>query len=788
MTRTLMLKALRDAWHVRTQALAIALVIGAGIANLVMSQSCYVSLQETRERFYRDYGFADAFAHLKRAPESVAAELAAIDGVEQVETRLVSRGTLKIEGFDDPVKAQVVSLPREGGPLMNRIYLRAGREPEPGARTEVLLSEAFAQAHGLVPGDTLAATVYGRNERFEVVGIALSPEYVYQIQPGAAFPDFRRFAILWIDREALEAALDMDGAFNDVTLKLERGARTKAVLAALDATLARYGGLGAYAREDQLSNRFLSEELKQLATMATLFPTIFLSVAAFLLNVVLTRLVGTQRDQIAILKAFGYADRAIALHFALLVALIVAVGTAIGLGGGVALGKWLAGVYQDFYRFPFLDYRVGAGVFATGFAVSLAAALVGTASAVYRAARLPPAEAMRPPAPDRFRPTVIERLGFQRLLSQPTRIIVRGIERRPLKSLLTVLGLALACAIMMVGRFQRDAIDFMIDVQFRVGQRNDVSVDFAEIAPRRAAFELRALPGVRMVEPYRSAPVRLHGGARSYRTALQGLQPDGSLKRPVDRGLARIELPEHGVLLTDHLAKILGVRPGDLVEVKVLEGRRRRVEVEVAALVSEYIGVSAYMSLDAMNRLLGDGDVVSGAYLAVEREQQVALYRALEERPRVAGVGTRLNAIRNFYDTLGESLLVFTFVALVLGGVINFGVVYNSARIALSERARELASLRVLGFTEGEVAYILLGELAILVAASIPLGFLAGWGLCWYMALGLQSDLYRIPVTVSPNTLGFAASAMVVSAALSALIVRRRVHTLDLIGVLKTRD
>ncbi len=786
--RALNRKAFRDLWHLRSQALAIALVIAAGIANLVMARSTLESLYVTRERFYTEYAFADVWAGVKRAPEALARRIAALDGVMVAETRIVVPANLSVPAFDDPVKGLVISLPDDRAPFLNRLYLRGGRLPAPNAQREVAVSEGFAQAHGLEPGSRLRATIYGRSQWLTIVGIVLSPEFVYQLQPGAAFPDFKRFGVFWMGRRALEAAADMDGAFNSVVLRLLPGTPPDQVAAPLDTLLRRYGGQGAYAREHQVSHRFLDGEFDQLRMIARLFPTIFLGVAAFLLNVVVARTVGMQRDQIAILKAFGYDNRSIALHYGLIVLLIVIVGTIMGLAGGVALGQWMSGIYREFYRFPFLDFRLSGGVIALGAAVSALAAFAGTFHAVRAAARLPPAEAMRPPAPERYRPTILERLGLGRHLSQPTRMIARHIERRPFKTLLTLLGLALACAIMMVGRFQNDAIDFMVDVQFRIGQRNDVSVDFTEPAARLAAFELRALPGVQSVEPYRTTPVRLRHGQQHHRTSLQGLTPDSGMKRPVDIDLSRVPLPRDGILMTDYLARLLDLEIGDTIEIEVLEGRQRKVSVPLVALVGEYIGVQAYMSLDAMNRLLGDGDVISGAYLKVDPQQQTALYRLLEKRPRVAGIGVRLLAVRNFYETLAESILVFTFVALLLGGVINFGVVYNSARISLSERGRELASLRVLGFTEGEVSYILLGELALLVLVAIPLGFVAGWGLCAYFALNLASDLIRIPVYVSSATYAFAGVTMVVSAVLSALIVRRRIGKLDLIEVLKTRE
>ncbi len=782
-------KALRDLWHLRGQALAIALVIAAGIANLVMAQSTYESLQETREHFYREYAFADVFASAKRVPQTVAARIAAMAGVQTVQTRLMASGNLHLAGFDEPVRAQLLSVPKEGGqPDLNRLYLRAGRLPLPDGHHEAVIGEAFASAHGLKPGDAVEATIYGHRERLVIVGVAISPEYVYQIQPGATFPDYQRFAIVWINQRVLESALDMQGAFNSITLRLRPGIDPAAVIGELDRLLARYGGLGAYARKDQLSNHFLSEELRQLQMMAKLFPTIFLSVAAFLLSVVMTRLIDTQRDQVAILKAFGYSGFEIGRHFLAIVGAIAAIGTVLGIAGGAWLGSLLAGIYQEFYRFPFLDYHLSALSITTGVVVAIVASFIGAWRAVVKAVRLPPAEAMRPPAPGRFHPSLLERMGLMRFLSQPNRMILRNIERRPWKATLSVIGLALACAIMMVGRFQENAITRMIDVQLRLSAHQDISVDFIEATGRAALSELRALPDVRVVEPVRAAPVRLRHANYSYRTGLSGLARDAVLRRPVDALLQPITAPASGVLLTDYLQKLLHVEVGDLLEIEVLQGRQARIEVKVAGFVHEYIGAQAYMDLDAMNRLLGDGDVVSGALLAVDGGPDRDLFARLDRRPRIAGFSEREADIRSFYDTMGESLLVFTFISMLLGGVINFGVVYNSARIALSERGRELASLRVLGFTRGEIGHILLGELFTLVVASIPLGFAAGWALCWIMARNLQSDLFRVPLVLLPSTFAFAILTMAGSTLISAMIVRRRIARLDLVAVLKTRE
>lgn len=786
--RALDRKLLRDLWRMKSQALAIALVITSGVGTFVMSLSTLHSLQETRTTFYRDHRFADVFASLKRAPESVREQIAAIPGVQLVETRVVAAVNLDLEDFPDPATARLISIAESGEPLLNGIYLREGRLVNPLRDDEVVASEAFCQAHGLEPGDRIFAILNGRRKGLTIVGIALSPEVVYQIRPGDFFPDFKAYAILWMAHRPLATAYDMYGAFNDVALTLSARTNPEAVITRLDLLLARYGGFGAYARKDQLSHRYLNEEFRQLETMATIFPFVFLSVAAFLLNVVVSRLIRTQRDQIATLKAFGYSNFAIAIHYSKLIVAIVLFGVA----GGVALGIWLAQgmseMYMQFYKFPYIRYILQPSVVAGAALASIGAGLAGTLFSLREAVSQAPAEAMRPEPPARYRRTIFERLGLGRFLSEPTRMILRDIERRPVKSMLTVVGIAFACSILIMGRFSKDSVDYMIDVQFRLAQRDDITVTFFEPTSRAAFYELLRLPGIEHAEAFRAAPVRLRFGHRSYRTAIQGLTPGGDLVRPLSTALEPIELPEEGVVLTDFLGGILDVRPGDMLTVEVLEGARPVRTVQVAGLANEYVGVNAYMRLDALNRLLREGTAISGAHLATDKSMQQQVYRELKDMPRVAGTVVRENAIKSLNETMAEQLLTFALINTMLASTIAFGVVYNSARISLSERGRELASLRVLGFTRGEVSYILLGELAIFTLAALPVGFAVGTGLCAYFIQSLTTDLFRVPLVIQNSTYSFAALVVVVCSIVSGLVVRRRIDRLDLVGVLKTRE
>jgi putative ABC transport system permease protein len=781
-------KLWRDLWHMKGQALAIALVIVSGVATFVMFISTMDTLNMTRDAFYRDYGFAEVFASLKRAPERIRERIEEIPGVDKVETRVIADVKLDITGYPEPVTARLVSIPGDSGPHLNRLFLRKGRLVDPWRDDEVVVSEAFADAHGFSPGNTFGAVINGRWKTLVITGIALSPEFVLQVKPGAISPDYSRYGILWMSRYALEKAYDMDGAFNDVVMTLARGARVEDVLVRLDEVLSRYGGLGSYSRKDQMSNRFLTEEFRQLQRSAEIFPTIFIGVSAFLLNVVISRTVSTQREQAAALKAFGYSNLQIGIHYVKLVVVIALLGIAGGIVVGIWLGKGLGGIYMEYYRFPYLHFELQPGVALTAAAITLGAAVSGTIHSVWKASRLPPAEAMRPEPPARYRKTVIEYFMPAGLLSQPSRMIARNIERKPVKSFLSVVGIGFACAIMITGGFFSDAVDFMVDIQFKRSHKEDITVTFTEPTSRKALYELQGMRGVGHAEVFRSVPVRMRHRHLVYRTSVQGIERGNRLSLLLDTDLNEVELPPAGIVLTDYLGGILGVGPGDVLTLEVLEGSRPVLQVPVAGLVSQYIGVNGYMDLNALNRLMREGNAVSGAYLAIDTLYQEEIYKNLLEMPRVAGAAVRKDEIRNFYETQAESMLFFTFVASVLAGVIAFGVVYNSARINLAERSHELASLRVLGYTRGEISYILLGELGLLTLAAIPLGFFIGRALSSYIAKALESDLFRIPVAIEPATFALAAAVVLVSAAVSGLIVRHRLDHLDLVAVLKTKE
>lgn len=782
----LRMKLVRDLLRLWPQVMAMALVMAAGVATLILGMGAYTSLDRTRTAYYDSNRFADVFATVTRAPRSLGADIARIDGVLDVELRIARMAILDLPDMDEPGTAMAISLPSFGG--LNQLYLRYGRFPEPSAKSEAVVSEGFAKAHGFQPGSRFAVLMNGQRRVLTITGTVLSPEYIYALGPGDMMPDDRRFGIVWMAEESLAAAYDQQGAFSSVLVKLAPGASEAAVIKQLDTLLARYGGVGAVLRKDQISHAFLDAELNQLRAMSRVLPPIFLIVAAFLVNMTLNRLVTLEREQIGLLKAIGYGRLAIALHYIEFVIVIALVGTLIGAIAGTWLGAGLAQMYARFFSFPFLVFSRSFDIYIIAALVTVLAAVLGAVHAVNTAVRLPPAVAMSPPAPPHYRRVFGLGVDLGRVASQSMVMVSRHFLRWPVRSASSVLGVAFAVAILVGSLWSFESVDRMIDISFARAERQDATLGFVGARPLSALYAVRHLTGVVAAEPFRAVLVRIGHAQISRQVVLSGRPAEADLSRVLGIDEKMMTLPPTGVVLSEALAAILKVGIGDTVEIAELEGQRERRFVTVSGISLGYLGLNAFMRLDQVNRLLKEGAMITGAQVSLDPTLKAAFYRQVKSTPQIGSVALLTVSVQRFRETLAQNLWIMVTVYTSLASIIAAGVVYNSVRISLSEQGRELASLRVLGFTRAEVAGLLFGELAVVVLLAQPLGWIIGYGFAVAMAKDFSSELYRVPLVVGPSVFATASLVVIGAAVASSLLVRRRINRLDLVEVLKTRE
>ena len=783
---TLRRKLARDLWRLRYQSLTIALLVGCGIASFVAAVAAAASMAASRDAFYADARFGDLFAQLKRAPRAVLDRLRDLPGVAAVDGRIVNDFRLEVEGSSEPVTARFVSLGAAQGEHLNEIRIRAGRQPAPGSADEVLVSEAFAQAWALGPGSRITAVINERRAALQVAGIAVSPDFAFAAGPRTGLPDPRHFGVVWMDEDALAKATNMVGAFDDVTLALGVGADEQETIRRVDLLLESYGGHGAVGRADHPSAKLVEQKIRQLGKLARTLPVVFLGIAMFLLSVLMSRIVGTQREQIATIKALGYRTREVAEHYLELALAICAAGVVLGIALGVLGAHGLLATYARYFKFPAFVFRFHALAIVAATLAAFAAGLGGTLLAVRKAVSVPPAEAMRPEAPSSYHASSLDRVF--RFLSPVAQMVLREVQRRPFRLLLSAGSIALATAIVLAGSALADSFDGVLRLQFEVSHKERITITLDEARAWRAVGDLAHLPGVVRAEGERVVPVRLRAGPRARTTAILGLAPDMDLLRVLDTDARPLRLPPAGLALSRVLAESLAIRAGDQIDVEVLEGNRRTLRMPVAALVDDLLGLAGYMDAAELARQLQEAPRANVLFAAVEGADVDEVTERLVGLPVVASVSRPDLDLGLVHAEVGDEFVVLSAMLALLAAAIAVGVVYNNARIALDVRSRDLATMRILGFTRGELAAVLLGEQAVQVVLGIGIGAVLGRSMGALWISSLDRELIRVPLTIAPASYVGAVCVVGFAAFASALVVRRRSDRLDLVAVLKARD
>jgi putative ABC transport system permease protein len=779
-------KLFRDLANLKGQSLAACLVMACGLAMMIMTRSLVLSLESARSSYYHEYRFGDIFCGLKRAPNALRTRLAKISGVAAVETQVVGALRVHLTKDDEIVHGTIISLPEGRRSGLNQIFLKGGRFPENGG--EVIISEPFAQARSLKLGNSVEVIIRGARKRLKIVGIGLSPENVFETRPGEPLPDSKRFGFFWMNEGELAAAYDLDGAFNRVVVDLAPQAEVRSVMAEVDRILAPYGGLTAYERRNHSSDKPLTGEISILKALAVAFPIVFLSISTFMIAGLVARAVYMQREQIAQLKALGYSAAQVGQHYLKFAVVIITVGLLAGVSAGILLGANVVELYRKFFRFPALMLQTDYAAIGMAIVISFGSTLMGVSGALWQAMRLPPAEGMRPSHPPKFTRSLLERAGIHRFFGRSTRMAFRNLERKPWRGFMTALGIAMATGISIVPGALRDSIDHLTDLQWTQMQRQDVTINFTEPGSTAAFRNLRRMAAVVEAEPFRSVPVRVHFGHRSRSLSLTGLPDDARLTRMFDVKGRALDLPPTGLLVSKKLADLLGARVGDRLLVQFLEGLRPRHEIVLHGLIGDYYGLNAVMNIDAVRQLMLETDTINGAHLKIDPLVWPDFLESVKAAPRIATLGIKSAMKESFRRLTGESLRLIQKIYFIFATLLAFGVVYTSSRIAFSERSRDLATLRITGFTHSEVAKVLIAELALLMCIALPIGLLVGGQFADLTIQAASTETARLPLILSVETYSTASLVVLISAGISLAIVGKGIRNLDLLAVLRTSE
>jgi putative ABC transport system permease protein len=781
-------KILRELRQMRSQVITIALLIICGLSLMIATSISYDSLRAARDSFYRDYRFADLFADFQAAPRSIMDRMRGISGIRLLEERIVADGLVEVRGQDEPAVGLLLSIPSEVQPRLNRIFVREGRLPREAQFPEVFLHEAFAAAQHLKPGDVISVLVKGQRIRLHIVGLGLSPEYVYALGSGVPLPDDRHFAVLWMAEPVLGRLVGFQDSFNSIAVTLDKSRASAAIKEDLRILLGPYGNKAIRERMNVPSHMFLDDELTEQKTLSRFSPLVFLSIAIFLIHVIMSRMIHMHRPQIAVLKAVGYRDREIAWHYTKLIVVMMLFGTIPACGLGIMLGHSIVDLYQNFFRFPALTAVVDPGILLLSFATGIASGVLGGMTAIHSILRLQPAEALKPPVPPAYHAIFLDRLGLWEKLALSSRITLRNLMLRPWRLGLTMLGMAAALGIMISSGSMKDMVNFLLKAQFQYIQRESISITLQRPVSVNGLQELADLKGVQRVEGYRALAVRIHYGRWEKETALLGWPARSELRQRLNKDLDQEPLPVHGIFVSRYFQTQWGLKAGDRIDVDILEGAYPRRSLTVAGFSDDLMGITVHMRIEEVWELLDEDPGYNMISLKVDPHWLSSLYVKLNQYPLVATVTLRDAVYDGFYESMGSMLQVSTGLLTLFAFIIAIGLIYNTVIMNFSERSREMATLRVLGFDNIFLFLLLMDVIMIQVFVSLIPGSFIGYKMTEWLLGSMRTETLSPPVLARGSTYAIGIATMLLALIVSAWSLSRLLRRLSLTEALKAKE
>ncbi len=793
MVKVLDRKLLRELWHQKGLIVAITMLVSVGIMCFIFMRSAHHNLKLAQAKYNAQCRMADFWINIKKAPVAELNELLSIPGISELRPRIQFLCTVDLPQARDPINGLVLSMPDQRQPVINDVVLKRGGYFTEQRRDEVLVNNAFARKHGIIPGDVIHLILNNRRQELHVVGTAISSEFIYLVGPGAISPDPEHFGVFYLKQSFAEEVFGFDGAANQVLglLTPEMRAHPDELLRTAERKLKPFGVFSVTPLRDQPSHRFLTDEIRGIGTFAGLMPIIFLAVAALVLNVLLMRLIDQQRVVIGTLKGLGYSNAELFWHFTKFSGIIGLVGGFVGWGLGYYMGGVMTARYQMMFEFPELKSNVYPDLYLVGLAIGMSCSLIGSIRGARQALSLQPAEAMRSKPPSKGGRIWLERIpALWSRLSSGWRMVLRNMIRHRARTIVGVFAAAMGAGVLSCGLLLQASMNYLIDFQFSKIDCSEIDLSFKDERSIDSVADALRLPGVEHAEPVLDVACEFFNGPYRRKGVIRGLLPNARLTVPRDVTEERIPIPQVGVTMTRKLAELLHLKPGDMLEFEPVKGLRERCRVPIVTLADSYMGLTVYADINYLSKLIDEDLAVTGVQMKVDDrpESMQELVKSMKRLPVVQTYISRKSTISNLNATLVEMQNFFINVMTFFAGVIFFASLLNMSLISLAERRREVATFLVQGYSHWQVGLNFLRETLLTAGIGTVLGFPLGYLLCWWLTKNYDTEMFRFPLRTSPVVwittslwgLGFALA--------SHAVVHREIVTMDWRDALSVKE
>ncbi|WP_297427243.1 FtsX-like permease family protein [Clostridium sp.] len=779
---------LRDIKKSKGQFISILIIVILGVAFYTALNSVFRNLSNSSEQYYEEYRLADIWVDLYKAPASVKDKIEKLPYVKMTSERIVNDASINIS--EENATLRFITLPDIKKDIVNDIVIKSGRYFSEDDSNQCLLDEDFFKANNLSLGDYIYPVINGNKVKLKVIGCVKSPEFVYTLKDSSEImSDNKKFGIVYIKQSFGEAIFDYKGLVNNISIKLSSGSNVENAKDDIKKVLRNYGVKSVIDRDEQTSSKMISEKIKQLKSMGGSFPVIFFMVASIIIYIMMGRMVENQRVQIGVLKALGFTNLQVLTYYMSYSAIIAVIGSLIGSILGTYMGLGLTKLYNQYFNLPLGDVKIYGEFVIPAFILTLLFCLFAGYNSCKIIFKITPSEAMREKSPQGGKKTLIEKIEFiWRSISYLGKIIIRNLFRYKRRALLTSLGIIFSSAILLVALGMSDSINFMMKEQYEGIQNYDIKVIFSKLISVEDLNNIKNIDHVKQLEPVLETGVEISNGWKSKDVGFTALVKEPQIYRVQDSNGSAISLPSNGILISEKLADMLGVKVNDTVNIKFFYPGKEKQEAIVKGIIVQYLGLSVYTSMDNCKSMLGEGMIASSAVLKLDSNNfESEVKNELKDMPGVTSVESKSDSLNALLKNMGATQSsVGTMI--MLAAILLIAVLYNIATINIFERQRELATLKVLGFTNNEIKKLIFHENYIITIFGMLVGLPFGKWLGSYMMKMSSTESYTIPYVVELRSYIITVILTLVFTFITNLILMRKIKSIDMLEVLKNKE
>lgn len=767
--------------NTKGQYIAVLAIVVTGLFVFTAVSNSALNLKDSLNDYYVETNFADIFVSAISLPQKLESSIIGESDISEAEARLVFDTSFITDDDEDKVNVRAVSVDKNENKI-NKLYIKSGKRAL--SEKDIIVIEQFAVARNINVGDQIKLQINGRQYKFNVSAIAASSEYTYIMEnEQAMLPDPENFGIVYIEEDYLRKIYGSKGNFNEILIEINNEDKLDETSEFLEDHLDKYGVKRVIKKDDQLSNSMMKQEIEGLEMMSKSVPVIFLVFAGIMLSSMLSRIIKKDRTAIGILKALGYKNSEVIVHYLKYAASVGVIGGLIGSIVGTALSGAMTNYYLVFFNIPTLTIKVYYDRIIISIILSCLFCIVSGFWGVKGITKINPAESMKPESPGKGKRILIEKIKIiWNHIPFSWKMVLRSIFREKKKFAFVGAAVAITCGMMVMTIWMIDIMDVMFNKHYNEFMKMEYNINFIGFENENAKKEVAENINVEDIEGRIELPFELENGKKSKIVNVIGLEKNTVFYGFEDMKGSKVYIPDDGILISSNLATGLNVKTGDSILLKNFLPNKDDGYVTVKGIIKQSLGINGYMNLNYLNDKFLDKGIINGIYLNSDDD----VSSKLKDVKNINTIQSQ-NDMRSAFEEYTGLINVSMGFMVIFSGLLGFIIMYSMTLMSINERTLEFSSLRVMGFSKKEIFNMLVRENMIMSFIGIIVGIPLGLWLVNYMATSYTTDVYSMNEPVSAISVVIAMILTIVFLISAQFMTYAKIHKLDFMQALKNR-